>query len=76
MSAPAWNNNCDKCMEQYLSVPYLLESCASVGIEHGYSTEQMLRKYMRVFHESGHTEASVGIEQKVTPEILRPKKEP
>lgn len=46
--------DCPKCMDHYLSNPFLVGACASVGIEHGVSTETMLARYLSVFHRNGH----------------------
>jgi hypothetical protein len=44
---------CDLCAEALLE-PGLVESCASVGIEHGKSAGLMLREYINQFHAGGH----------------------
>lgn len=36
----------------------LTAACASVGIEHGKSTYQMIREYLAGYHERGHQEMS------------------
>jgi hypothetical protein len=47
-------SNCDTCMRYWASQPYLGAACASVGIEHGKSTFQMVREYLAAYHERGH----------------------
>jgi len=49
---------CGGCMEYLRSQPHLAGACASVGIEHGRSTGQMLRDYLTGFHERGHREVA------------------
>lgn len=44
---------CDRCFD-YMRTPFLVEACASVGIEHGKSTDQMMRETIEAFHASGH----------------------
>lgn len=51
-------NECGECMAHRLSTPGLAEACASVGIEHGRSTDAMLWDYLALFHERGHKEAA------------------
>ena len=53
--------NCPKCL-LYLfkdgTRGYLIlrTACASVGIEHNKSTDQMLDEYIAYYHERGHHE--------------------
>lgn len=47
-------NGCPDCLEHYVDRPHLVEACASVGIEHGKSTAEMLAGYFRDYHERGH----------------------
>ena len=46
--------DCPKCMEYWDRQPCLAAACASVGIEHGKSMEQMLFEFFESFHERGH----------------------
>lgn len=46
---------CAKCLE-YMNRPGMVEACASVGIEHGKSTGQMLFEVTNHFHANGHME--------------------
>jgi hypothetical protein len=44
--------DCPKCMAHF---DYgLVGACASVGIEHGKSTRQMLLEYLAAYHTRGH----------------------
>lgn len=45
--------DCYLCID-YMSTPFLWEACASVGIEHGKSGDQMLRETVEAFHDGGH----------------------
>jgi len=36
--------------------PSLIGACASVGIEHGMSTFDVVRSYLNGYHERGHVE--------------------
>lgn len=47
--------DCDKCID-YMHTPGLAEACASVGIEHGKSTGEMLRISVEEFHKRRHKE--------------------
>lgn len=47
---------CGKCLEYYFSNPYLVEACASVGIEKGKTTEEMLVEYLAQYHNDRHKE--------------------
>lgn len=51
-------NECADCMMHIGRQPFLVEACASVGIEHGKSTEAMLWDYLVNFHERKHQEAA------------------
>jgi hypothetical protein len=44
---------CAPCLQESMT-PFLAEACASVGIEHGKTTEEMLVAYLAQFHENGH----------------------
>lgn len=46
--------DCGKCVDHYFGQPFLVEAAASVGIEHGKSTEQMLHEYFAAYHKRGH----------------------
>ncbi len=46
--------SCPPCMEYYYDHPHLVGACASVGIEHGKSTSQMLHTVLGVYHRRGH----------------------
>lgn len=49
--------SCPKCRAYYLSKhDALVGACASVGIEEGRSTGEMLRLYMEGYHRDGHRE--------------------
>lgn len=45
---------CADCEQHALAEPMLAGACASVGIEHGKSTAQMVRLYLAGYHERGH----------------------
>lgn len=49
--------DCPQCVE-YLQDPWrhstLLESCASVALSNGKTTQQMIIAFMNVFHHDGH----------------------
>ncbi|HEX9991372.1 MAG TPA: hypothetical protein VGB14_00450 [Acidimicrobiales bacterium] len=47
--------DCDACLAR-LREPGLRASCASVGIEHGKSTVDVLADYLDLFHRRGHTQ--------------------
>jgi hypothetical protein len=51
-------NECGGCLEHLARQPFLVEACASVGIEYGKSTGAMLLDYFTRFHERGHQEAA------------------
>lgn len=48
--------DCAPCMAHYYDPVnvHLAGACASVGIEHGKSTQQMLFEYLAAFHVRGH----------------------
>jgi len=47
--------NCDKCREFYFAQgPGLVGACASVGIEHGKSTWEMIAIYLDRYHANKH----------------------
>ncbi len=50
------NDTCPKCMALALELgPNLIGAAASVAVEHGVSTEQMLAEYMAHLHrDEGH----------------------
>jgi hypothetical protein len=45
--------DCDRCQRE-MDHPFLVTACASVGIEKGKSTGQMMREYIDSFHIRGH----------------------
>jgi hypothetical protein len=45
---------CPECMDYYFSSPGLIHACASVGIERGLSTGEMLGRYLDAYHRRGH----------------------
>lgn len=46
---------CDKCLAHFFESPGMVEACASVGIEHGKSSGQMLQEFYEVHHKKeGH----------------------
>jgi hypothetical protein len=47
-------NECGDCMEHRFATPGLAEACASVGIEHGKTTDQMLYEYLSGYHHRSH----------------------
>ena len=49
---------CGGCVKYLNSQPHLAGACASVGIERGRSTGQMLREYLEAFHGRGHQEVA------------------
>lgn len=51
---------CPDCLQHYYATPLLAEACASVGIEHGKSSAEMLSQYLAAFHERGHKEDGDG----------------
>ena len=57
-SASDITGNCGDCMAHWDANPHLTAACASVGIEHGKSTAQMLREYFAGFHQRGHQAAA------------------
>lgn len=46
---------CDRCMDYLGSTPNLIPACATVGIEHGRSTDFMLRQHLVIFHRAHGT---------------------
>ncbi len=46
--------DCPDCMEYFRDQPHLAGACASVGIEHGMSTEETLRAVLASYHRRGH----------------------
>jgi len=52
--------DCPDCAEYYRSHPHLTGACASVGLEHGLSTEETLRAVLASFHRRGHP-AELGV---------------
>lgn len=49
-------NDCPLCSIYLAEQPHLIAACASVGIEHGKSTDEMLVNYMALYHQKGHRE--------------------
>ncbi len=49
-------NDCPDCVEYYRSRPHLAGACASVGIEHGLSTSQVLWRVLGDYHRRGHVD--------------------
>ena len=45
---------CRECDLHAAVSPHLVGACASVGIERGLSTGEMLRRYLAGFHTGGH----------------------
>jgi hypothetical protein len=43
-------------MMHVFRTPGLTEACASVGIEYGKSTGQMMHDYLAGYHDRGHRE--------------------
>lgn len=50
--------DCGDCAAHWDANPYLAAACASVGIEYGKSTAQMLTEYFAGFHQRGHQRAA------------------
>lgn len=47
--------DCLDCREHFDSQGYaLIGACASVGIEHGMTTEKTIATYLATFHDNGH----------------------
>ena len=44
---------CQLCLTR-MADPVTVDACASVGLEHGKSTHEMMKEYLAVFHETGH----------------------
>lgn len=53
---PSEAAQCPDCWAHAASHPHLIGACASVGIEHGKSTAEMVRDYLAAYHERGHRE--------------------
>lgn len=51
--------NCARCQQHHLETPFLEEACASVGIEVGRSAAQLLRAYLKGYHQRGHSRLPV-----------------
>lgn len=49
-------NQCGKCLQHFDQNPYIVAAFASVGIEHGKSTHQMMQEFYATFHENKHRE--------------------
>jgi hypothetical protein len=49
--------DCPECLEYYYSQPHLVHACASVGISHNKTTEEMLVMVISGYHHSDHREA-------------------
>lgn len=49
---------CGPCMEWYYDQPHLPQAAASVGIEHGKSTAEMLHTVLAVYHRNGHRDST------------------
>jgi hypothetical protein len=46
--------DCPDCLTWWSSQPNLTAACASVGIEHGKDTVQMIREYLAGYHQRHH----------------------
>jgi hypothetical protein len=46
--------DCPDCLAYWNRQPSLTAACASVGIEHGKSTPQMIREYLGSYHQRHH----------------------
>lgn len=44
---------CPLCQTE-ARTPFLVDACASIGVDYGLSTGQMLMVYLAGFHERGH----------------------
>ena len=44
---------CQKCLDR-MTDPLTISACASVGIEHGRSTHEMMRGHLDHYHQRGH----------------------
>jgi hypothetical protein len=53
-------STCARCLDHYFDTPFLAEACASVGIEHGRTTGDMLTRYLAQYHQRGHKEEGRG----------------
>ena len=47
---------CPDCLSYAASQPHLIGACASVGIEHGRSTQEMVVSFLAGYHDRGHSE--------------------
>lgn len=57
-TSPGWlMPGCLLCHD-YMQTPGLLEACASVGIEHGKSTDQLLRETVDAYHIARHVSST------------------
>jgi hypothetical protein len=45
---------CRECDERVRTDVHLRGACASVGIEHGMTTDEAMTSYVRSWHERGH----------------------
>jgi hypothetical protein len=54
--------DCPDCMKHYYSpeCEFLPMAAASVGIEHGKSTQRMLLEYLASYHRNDHSETLRG----------------
>ena len=52
--------DCPRCLEHYFAEPHLAGACASVGIERGLSSGEMLRRYLADYHRGGHKGRELG----------------
>lgn len=48
--------DCTECRDHQIDQPHLVGACASVGIERGLSTHEMMFRYLAGFHRRGHKE--------------------
>lgn len=55
---PSGRPDCLPCLEYLFAQPHLVGACASVGIERGKSTGQMLCEYLSAYHDRDHEEAA------------------
>jgi hypothetical protein len=52
--------DCPDCQAHATGNLSLSAACASVGIEHGASAGEMMRRYLAVFHRRGHRDETGG----------------
>ena len=45
---------CMDCEQHAIREPHIVGACASVGIEHGKSTAEMMKIYLDGYHKRGH----------------------